>query len=259
MSSEITAEKIEDVFGKHSDSVRFANFCNAVVMAEGSASVTTIPILSEKPGADGGIDGEWTIPADVSSDFKSLFGLPGWNVFQYKARSITGEGRQRAFSNLCNNVKGALAKLLNRLSQPKHCCQYALFTNLQLGVETITQTPDGALLQKQRTQLAEAIAEGSNGKTPIKIFDAAQLAGFVNAHPALRLTYFSVRWTPSFRPLSAENKMDSRGLLSSLLLFVGRSLCALKPFGKERTSRAWHCPSSLSVLIGFQYLPPQAV
>jgi len=68
-----------------------------------------------------------------------------------------------------------------------------------------------------------------------------------------------LRWTPSFRPVSAENKMDSRGLLSWLLLFVCRSLCASKPFGKERTSRAWHCPSSLSVLIGFQYLPPQAV
>jgi hypothetical protein len=46
-----------------------------------------------------------------------------------------------------------------------------------------------------------------------------------------------LRWTPSFRPLSAENKMDSRGLLSALVLFVGRSRCALKPFGKERTSR----------------------
>ena len=68
-----------------------------------------------------------------------------------------------------------------------------------------------------------------------------------------------LRWTPSFRPLSAENKMDSRGLLSWLLLFVCRSLCASNPFGKERASRAWHCPSSLSVLIGFQYLPPQAV
>ena len=68
-----------------------------------------------------------------------------------------------------------------------------------------------------------------------------------------------LRWTPSFRPLSAENKMDSRGLLSSLFLFFCRSLCALKPFGKERTSHAWHCPSSLSLFDGFQYLPPQAV
>jgi hypothetical protein len=68
-----------------------------------------------------------------------------------------------------------------------------------------------------------------------------------------------MRRTPFFRPLSAENKMDSRGLLSWLLLFVSRSLCALKPFGKERTSRAWHHPSSLSRLLGFQYLPPKAV
>ena len=68
-----------------------------------------------------------------------------------------------------------------------------------------------------------------------------------------------VRWTPSFRPLSAENKMDSPSLLSSLFLFVCRSRCALNPFGKERTSRAGHRPSSLSLLMGFQYLPPQAV
>jgi hypothetical protein len=149
MSSEITAEMIEDIFGNHSDSVRFANFCNAVVVAVGSPSAPTIPILSEKPGADGGMDAEWTIPADVSSDFKSPFGLPGWNVFQYKARSIAGDGRQRAFSNLCSNLKGTLAKLLNRLPQPKECRQYALFSSLQLGLETTTQTLDGALLQKR--------------------------------------------------------------------------------------------------------------
>lgn len=60
-----------------------------------------------------------------------------------------------------------------------------------------------------------------------------------------------LKWTPSFRPQSAENKMDSRGLLSWLLLFACCSLCALKPLGKERTSRAWQCPSSLSLLMGF--------
>jgi len=68
-----------------------------------------------------------------------------------------------------------------------------------------------------------------------------------------------LRWTPTFRPLSAENKMDSRGLLSWLLLFVCRSLCALSSFGKERTSRARHHPSSLSRLLGSPYLPPKAV
>jgi hypothetical protein len=52
--------------------------------------------------------------------------------------------------------------------------------------------------------------------------------------------------------------MDFAGLLSFVFLFVFRSFRASKPFGKERTSRAWHCPSSLSVL-GFPTLPPQAV
>ena len=53
-----------------------------------------------------------------------------------------------------------------------------------------------------------------------------------------------LRRTPFFRPLSAENKMASRGLLSWLRLSVCRSFCALNSFGKERTSRAWHYPSS---------------
>ena len=68
-----------------------------------------------------------------------------------------------------------------------------------------------------------------------------------------------LRWTPFFSPLSAENKMDSCGLLSSLVLSVCGSLCALKPIGKERTSRAWHCPSPLSLFFGCSYLLPQAV
>ena len=68
-----------------------------------------------------------------------------------------------------------------------------------------------------------------------------------------------LRWTPSFRPRSAEHKIDSGGLLSFLFLFDCYSFRASKPFGKERTSRAWHRPSSLSVFLGFPTLPPQAV
>jgi hypothetical protein len=57
----------------------------------------------------------------------------------------------------------------------------------------------------------------------------------------------------------AENKRDFCGLLSLLFLFVCRSFRVSKPFRKERTSRAEHCPSSLSVFLGFPTLPPQAV
>src|SRR5207248_335968 len=138
-----------------------------------------------------GMDGEWTIPADGSTDFRSVFGLPGWNVFQYKARSIVGDGRQSAFSKLCSDLNGALARLVSRLTQSKECRQYSLFTNFQLGLETATKTRDHKTLQKQRAQLKDAIAQGCDGKTSVAIFDAAQLAAIINAHPALRLTYFS--------------------------------------------------------------------
>ncbi len=191
MSWEVTAEFIEDTFGRHSDSVRFANFCNSVVVAVSSRSMPTMPILSEKAGADGGIDGEWTIPPDRVADFSSPFALPGWNVFQFKARSVDGRGRNAALSKLTGDSDGALAKLLERVAQAKECSKYSFFTNLQLGLETQSKTLDDKLLQKQRQELKDAIANDSAGTTPVEIVDAAQLAAIVNAHPALRLTYFS--------------------------------------------------------------------
>src|SRR5580698_6779146 len=87
----------------------------------------------------------------------------------------------------------------------------------------------------------------------------AMLSGWLYQTARLTAVTHILRRTLFFRPLSAENKMDSRGLLSWLLLFVCCSLCALKPLGKGRTSRAGHYPSSLSRLMGFQYLPPKAV
>jgi hypothetical protein len=53
--------------------------------------------------------------------------------------------------------------------------------------------------------------------------------------------------------------MAFRGLLSFVFLFACRSFRASKPFGKEKTSHAWHRPSFLSLFLGFLCLPPQAV
>jgi hypothetical protein len=78
-------------------------------------------------------------------------------------------------------------------------------------------------------------------------------------HPVNPVNPVKKKWTPSFRPLGAESKMDFAGLLSFVFLSVCRSLCALKPFGKERTSGVLHSPSSLSLFLGFPTLPPQAV
>ena len=68
----------------------------------------------------------------------------------------------------------------------------------------------------------------------------------------------AMRWTPTFRPRTAENMMDSCDLLSLLFVFDYSSFRASKPFGKERTSRAWHRPSFLSLFLGFPTLPPTA-
>jgi hypothetical protein len=68
----------------------------------------------------------------------------------------------------------------------------------------------------------------------------------------------SVRWTPMFRPLGAEIKMDFRRLLALVFVCVV-SVCASKNFREERTSGAGHCSSSLPVFCRFVFLPPQAV
>ncbi len=131
--NEITAEEIETVFGQKTSSARFANFCNAVIVAEGTSTISTLPVLSEKPGADGSFDGEW----DVKSLSGKLIGNPfvqrGWNVFQFKARGIGGSGRKKAVSSLRTSLKAALRDLVRRLKQRKKPKGYVLFTNLQLG------------------------------------------------------------------------------------------------------------------------------
>ncbi len=166
------------------------------------------------------MDGEWTIPAENPSPFESPFGLPGWNVFQYKARSIAGGGRSQAFANLCNGLQGALPKLLNRLGQAKQCRRYCLFTNLQVGLETSTETSNGAILNKQRDQLVQAITGDGDGTTSVTMFDAAQLAAFVNAHPAIRLTFFSGpaarSWIESW---NAEQRLKSYKVSTN---YIGR-------------------------------------
>jgi hypothetical protein len=193
-SNEITAEVIESTFGRQGGAVRFANFCNAVIIAEGANSACGLPVLSEKPGADGCLDGEWDIPTSepaVTEASTNPFSLPGWNVYQFKARGITGGGRSKAVSSLKSSVRASIRDLVARLVQPKVPTQYVLFTNLQLGLESSSTTKAGAALSQDRADLEAAILDGTSESVSIQIVDATQLAALVNKHPALRLTYFS--------------------------------------------------------------------
>jgi hypothetical protein len=80
---EITAADIESVFGSDIGAVRFASFCNAVLVDQANVAMTDFPILSEKRGPDGGFDAEWSVPP-TAIGFSSPLAAIGWNVFQYK-------------------------------------------------------------------------------------------------------------------------------------------------------------------------------
>lgn len=194
-ANEISAEVIETTFGQQSAYSRFASFCNAVIVAEGIAQSTGIPVLSEKPGADGCLDGEWDVHplhrSAVAVESTNPFGAAGWNIYQFKARGIAGGGRSKAISGLQSSLKGAASELVARLKQPKAPAQYVLFTNLQLGLKSASKTKSKAVLSKDRSALEKSIVVGASGNVSVQIVDAAQLAALVNKHPALRLTYFS--------------------------------------------------------------------
>jgi hypothetical protein len=199
--NEITAEDIETVLGQNTSSGRFATFCNAVIVAEGTSAISNLPVLSEKPGADGSFDGEWDAKAPLGNLTGNPFAQRGWNVFQFKARGLGGSGRRKSVSKLKTNLKVALRDLVKRLKQRRKPKGYVLFTNLQLGLKDESATKDEKLLSQDRTALQEAIAKGYKVRTSIQVVDAAQLASLANKHPALRL---KVNHVHSHRPKASR-------------------------------------------------------
>ncbi|HRE83566.1 MAG TPA: ATP-binding protein, partial [Opitutaceae bacterium] len=184
----ITAETIEMTFGQANSGAAFANFCNAVVTSTSVSAALGYPVLSERPGPDGSFDGEWTIPAATS--ISTTFGMPGWNVFQYKARAIVGLQRNAQISGIKSTLRGAAQEIAQRTVNKGAPAHYVLFTNLQLGLETSTTTSANAVLSRYRTELETAVRDGSAADLKVTVFDAADLAAVVNSHPGLRLTYF---------------------------------------------------------------------
>jgi hypothetical protein len=189
--NEITAEQIEMVFGLNGASGRFANFCNAAIVAEGTSAISRFPVLSEKPGADGCFDGEWNIELREGELLENPFAKAGWNIFQFKARGTQGGGRRKSVSAIKGSLKGSISELVGRLKHIKEPSQYVLFTNLQLGLENESKTSNEAVLSQDRENLKKAILEDYAPDISIQIVDACLLAALSNKHPALRLTYFA--------------------------------------------------------------------
>jgi hypothetical protein len=138
----VTAADIEARFTTESGKAEFPVFCNSVIALE-APRVSSFPKLSSKPGADGGMDGEWDLSAETTAG-SSAFTRNGWNVYQFKAVDVASLGRKEAFRELCRRTKGAIAELIGRLTNPSVPKLYVLFTNLQLGVESRAGTKRGS-------------------------------------------------------------------------------------------------------------------
>ena len=51
-----------------------------MIVAEGTAAISKLPVLSEKPEADGCLDGEWGVELRTAEPALNTLAQPGWNV-----------------------------------------------------------------------------------------------------------------------------------------------------------------------------------
>ena len=189
MSTVITSAEIEAKFGTPAGATAFPNFCNAVIATAGPAA-SSLPSLSEKPGPDGGKDGEWLLTEDEAIA-RSPFTSVGWNVFQFKSSGLGAKGRDAAISELNRKLDSAIRKLVDRHETARVPAHYAAFTNLQLDLETPMVTAAGSRVSTDIERLKESILRDAPPGVRVTIVHAGTLAALVNAHPALKLAFFS--------------------------------------------------------------------
>lgn len=187
--SNVSESDVELKWSREPDRSAFPSFCNSLIALE-APRARSFPVLTTKEGADGGIDGEWDL-TDVDGFQPVSIASAGWNVYQFKTLDVVTLGASKAFSDLCTTVRGAVADIVARQTEPKPLAKYVIFTNLRLGPETESNTNDGRSLNTRRTRLRDAILEGAPEGVDVAIIDAGQIAGFIIRHPALRIGWFS--------------------------------------------------------------------
>jgi hypothetical protein len=214
----ITSSEIESICGQFS-AVQFAALCNSLSFSISKPAVSSLPSYTERVNVgDGGIDAEWTVVQDASWAATSpLIGL-GWNVFQYKQRNVTAQGRDKTFTSLKNDVKGAVKDAQNRTGRLPD--RYVLFTPIDLGHVTAnrkrgrrkknelpTENTD-TTGEGQKQELRTAICHGLSSTThvDVRIVGAAELASLLNQVPHIRSAFFA---TSSFTTWSMANEREA--------------------------------------------------
>ena len=180
---------IELAFSREPHRGAFPFFCNSLIALE-APKTRSFPILTAKSGPDGAMDGEWDLTGANGLAAVSIASA-GWNVYQFKTLDVPTLGAQKALSELCKRVRGAIKEVISRQVERKKLAKYVLFTNLRLGLESESTTADGRSLNTKREQLRAEILTGATDSVDVTIVDAGQIAGFITRHPGLRMGWFS--------------------------------------------------------------------
>lgn len=205
----ILAHEFELEVGRVFSVEQFTSLCNAIAWCIGQTSGLAQLSFTERVNvADNSIDADWAVEVPVDDRYKTPIIGPGWNVFQYKKRDVTAQGRKRTITELAANLRGALRQILDEKHlQPK---RYILFTNVHL-------------IKKDREYLKATIKKDCFTTKSVKvlIFGAAELAAFTNDLPHLRSAYFA---TNDFSTWSAAWESHNRQkLLGRNIELTGRN------------------------------------
>ncbi len=155
----------------------FIRLCNALISAAHSALLgQAVPLLrtTERFNVrDGGVDAQSELLLlTESAPFEGLCGR-GFNIYQYKWRSVIAGNRDAVLTRLQRRLVNELQKLA---SLPD---RYVLLTNLHLGL-------------KDHHRLKEALQSGYPAlqNRPCLVWGAADIAAFLNGQPRLRHAFF---------------------------------------------------------------------
>ena len=200
--NEITSKSLElDMLLFNAE--KLVSLCNTVIWDERDSN-SPLPSLTENINRkDGGIDAEWESYSGSSSKETTLY-KDGWNVYQFKLRDLTKEGKKKIFSEIKSDLKGEAQKLYERTG--KEVSNYVLFVNLDLSHQT---EADGAA-EAHIQSLREAIREGYKGKKEvnIEVVGTGEFAAFLNVNPHVRTAYFGSEVFKSWRDfLLDQNKI----------------------------------------------------
>ena len=91
----LAAEEFELEVGRVFSVERFASLCNAIAWCVGSRNGLPQLSFTERVNvSDNGIDAEWNLELP-STTIETPIAGSGWNVFQYKKRDVSAQGRKR--------------------------------------------------------------------------------------------------------------------------------------------------------------------